>query len=104
MNPRPMLRKSPDSLPQEGQEVLPLTPLLHLEHLLKVARSFTQDANNVWADIWAQFEARLPAGGTVGSELNQGFIPACGWPDFLEKLWLLSYYLDSVQRIFRKEF
>ncbi len=103
MNARPMLRTSPDALPQEPKELLPFTPLFHLEHLLKVAQSVALDADSVWAEIWAQFRPYVTSDGLIGPELKAGFVPACGWPEFLEKLWVLKHYLDSVQRICRKE-
>jgi hypothetical protein len=84
-------------------EILPFTPLIELEHLLKVAASVTQDANHVWADLWGEFKPLATPGGMIRPEAKDGFIPSCGWPEFLEKLWLLKHYLDSVQRICTKQ-
>jgi hypothetical protein len=39
----------------------------------------------------------------VTAEMQKGFVPACGWPEFLEKMWLLKHYLDSVGRICRNK-
>lgn len=83
----------------EGPVVMPLTPLVQLEHLLKVAGSVSQDANKVWAEIWGELKQLTTGGGMVVAEAKQGFVPACGWPEFLEKIWLLKHYLDSIQRI-----
>jgi hypothetical protein len=77
--------------------------LVQLEHLLKVANSVAQDANNAWADIWAEFKPYVTSAGQVSEEMSGGFVPSCGWPEFLEKFWQLKYYVDSVQRICRKE-
>lgn len=70
-----------------------------LEHLLRVAASITQDANGAWAELWAVFKPHVTASGVVGAELEKGFVPECGWAEFLEKLWLLKHYLDSIDRI-----
>jgi hypothetical protein len=87
----------------EEPTILPFTPVTELEHLLKVADAVAQDANKVWAEIWAEFKRIVTSGGMVIPEAKDGFIPACGWPEFLEKLWLLKHYLDSVQRICTKK-
>jgi hypothetical protein len=31
--------------------------------------------------------------------MAKGFVPPCGWPELLEKLWQLKHYLDSIERI-----
>jgi hypothetical protein len=85
----------PDGLPS----VVPFTPLYQLEHLLKVSGSVTQDANKVWAEIWSELKQVATGDGLVVPEAKQGFVPTCGWPEFLEKFWLLKHYLDSIQRI-----
>lgn len=84
-------------------ESVPVTPLAEVEHLLKVAASVTQDANHVWTDIWAQVKPLATSRGKAGVQIEGGFVPSCGWPEFLEKLWLLKHYLDSVQRICTKQ-
>ena len=87
-----------EQMPSEQPTVLPFTPLFQLEHLLKVSGSVAQDANKVWAEIWSELK-QMTAGGVVVPEARKGFVPACGWPEFLEKFWLLKHYLDSIQRI-----
>jgi hypothetical protein len=84
--------------PQEPA-IVPMTALVQLEHLLKVANSITQDANKTWAEIWSEFKRLTTGSGMVGPEAKQGFVPECGWPEFLEKFWLLKHYLDSIQRL-----
>ena len=78
------------------------SPQAHLEHLLKVAESVTQDANRTWADIWAEMKCCVTPNGLVSPKAAEGFTPACGWPEFLEKFWLLKHYIDSIQRICRE--
>jgi hypothetical protein len=69
------------------------------EHLLKVAASVAQDASDVWADLWAEIRPQIAPNGSVDPNLQKGFTPACGWPQFLEKYWVLKHYLDSIDRI-----
>jgi hypothetical protein len=78
---------------------LPVAPVAELEHLLKVTGSVSQDANQVWAEMWSEFKRMATGSGEVMLEAKEGFVPACGWPEFLEKFWLLKHYLDSIQRI-----
>ncbi len=99
---RPM-HHGPAEVPSQRPAVLPFTPLIELEHLLKVAGSVTQDANKAWADIWKELKPLVTPGGMIRPEAKDGFVPACGWAEFLERLWQLKYYLDSVQRICTKQ-
>ncbi len=81
-------------------DLLPPLPASQAEHLLKVAGSIGRDANKVWADLWAEFRRHVTRSGIVLPELqDKGFSPSCGWPEFLEQLWLLKHYLDSIERI-----
>lgn len=96
-------KKSIPEIPNKQPTVLPFTPLAELEHLLKVSDAVAQDANKVWADIWAEFKRLVTTAGLIVPEAKDGFIPSCGWPEFLEKLWLLKHYLDSIQRICKKK-
>ena len=88
---------------EESPNVLPFTPLRELEHLLKVSGSVSQDANKVWAEMWGELKQMVTGGGMVVPEARAGFVPSCGWPEFLEKFWLLKHYLDSIQRICDKK-
>jgi hypothetical protein len=88
-----------DPVPPEQPSVLPFTPLFELEHLLKVSGSVAQDANQVWAEMWAQLKHITTGSGMIVPGSKEGFVPECGWPEFLEKFWLLKHYLDSIQRI-----
>lgn len=77
------------------------TTLSQAEHLLRVAASVTRDANTVWADLWAELRPHVSPGGAVEPEMQKGFVPSCGWAEFLEKYWLLKHYIDSIDRICR---
>jgi len=83
----------------ERRPELPATPVAELEHLLKVAGSVSQDANQVWTEMWGEFKRIATGSGEIVPKAKEGFVPACGWPEFLEKFWLLKHYLDSIQRI-----
>ncbi len=95
--PRRKTRATEAVAPQPA--ALPFTPLAELDHLLKVAGSVSQDANQVWAEMWGEFRRVVTASGMIVPEAAEHFTPTCGWPEFLEKFWLLKHYLDSIQRI-----
>ncbi len=57
-----------------------------------------QDALNVWADLWGELQGSITCGVMVLPEAENGFKPSCGWPEFLEKMWLLRHYLDFDRR------
>jgi hypothetical protein len=99
----PRRKAHPAESPVEQPTVLPFTPLVELDHLLKVAGSVSQDANQIWAEMWGEFRRIVTASGMIIPEAAQGFTPACGWPEFLEKFWLLKHYLDSIQRICERQ-
>jgi hypothetical protein len=77
---------------------LPLTAIPS-EHLLKVAGAEALDAAKLWAELWGQLRQHITADGRVMPEMQKGFVPACGWREFLEKFWLLKHHLDSASRV-----
>jgi len=87
----------------EQPTIVPMTALTQLDHLLKVAGSISQDANKVWAEMWSEYKHLVTGGGMVAPEAAAHFVPQCGWPEFLEKFWLLKHYLDSIQRICERQ-
>jgi hypothetical protein len=108
MNESVMIMKKREKTPDiedsnEEPVILPFTPMAELEHLLKVAGSVTGDANKAWAEIWEEFKRIVTSSGVILDEAKDGFVPSCGWPEFLEKFWLLKHYLDSVERICKKK-
>lgn len=103
MTPELRRRVSPAPEVQELPAIVPATALTQLDHLLKVAGSISQDANKTWAEIWSELKRLTTGGGLIVPEAAQGFVPECGWPEFLEKFWLLKHYLDSIQRICDKQ-
>jgi len=83
--------------------VVPFTPLRDLEHLMKVAGSITQDANKTWAELWREFKPLVTSSGAVLPTAKDGYVPSCGWAEFLERFWLLKHYIDSIQRICERQ-
>ena len=74
---------------------------VELKHFRNVTRSVTQDALNAWADIWAELENDITCGVAAALEGEKGFKPSCGWPEFLEKMWVLRQNLDFLARFSR---
>jgi hypothetical protein len=75
----------------------------HSDHLLKVAGAVTQDATKVWAELWGEFKDHVTPNGVVMPDMAKGFVPPCGWGEFLEKFWLLKHHLDSASRVCRSK-
>ena len=73
-------------------------PATELRHFKNVTGSVIQDALNVWAELWEELQDSVTCGVMVLPEAENGFKPSCGWPEFLEKMWLLKHYLDFTKR------
>ena len=71
----------------------------NLRHFKNVNSSLMQDALDVWAELWEEFQDRVTCGIAVLPEAKKGFIPSCGWPEFLEKMWLLRHYMDFAKSL-----
>ncbi len=69
------------------------------DHLLKVVASINRDATETWAQLWGEFKPHVTSSGAVLPSMEKGFVPACGWTEFMERLWLLKHYLDSIARV-----
>jgi hypothetical protein len=63
-----------------------------------VVASVDEDALKAWNDLWEQLKNGVTPAGMVLPEMEQGFMPACGWGEFLEKFWLMKHYLDYIHR------
>jgi hypothetical protein len=84
---------------EEAQAIAKLpTPQVELTHFRNVTGSVVQDALTVWAELWSE----LHSGVAVAPETEKGFTPSCGWPEFLEKMWVLHNHLDFVARFSRQ--
>lgn len=95
-----------------SQTTSPPTELRHFQH---VVGNVTQDALNVWAEIWGELQQGVHTGVVVAPEAGEctptsetesspgePFKPSCGWPEFMEKMWLLRHYLDFLTRFSRQ--
>jgi hypothetical protein len=67
-------------------------------HFRNVNSGLLQEALEKWAELWGEFEDQVTCGVLVVPEAQKGFKPRCGWPEFLEKMWQLKFYLDSAKR------
>ncbi len=61
-----------------------------------VVASINDSALSTWTDLWNQLQGSVTENELVTPDMEEGFQPACGWPEFLEKLWLLKHYLDYI--------
>lgn len=56
------------------------------------------DALKVWDEIWKEFQGSVTDSCLILPEAEKGFRPTCGWPEFLERMWLLRHYVDYAKR------
>ena len=63
-----------------------------------VVGAVNDEALRAWAEIWKELQAELTPPGTE-PEAEQGFRPAFGRPELLERFWLLKHYLDYLNRL-----
>lgn len=96
MNDR--LRPVPPRAGDRSRESETLALETELRHLRNVSIVLLQEALDRWAELWEEFQRQVTAGMMVLPEAQRGFRPQCGWPEFLEKLWQLKFYLDSAKR------
>ncbi len=80
---------------RESEEPSPETELRHFRN---VSSSLLREALDRWAELWEELQGQVTAGMMVLPEAQRGFKPQCGWPEFLEKMWQLKFYLDSAKR------
>lgn len=91
---------SPITSPDRWQALLTsTTPDRALKNLRYVIGTVNDDALRVWTELWHALEPGMSQSGMVLPEMDDGFKPQQGWPEFLEKLWLLKHYLDVVGRL-----
>jgi len=68
-------------------------------HFRNVSGSLMQDALDTWGEIWDQMQGSLTHGVMIVPQAENDFRPECGWPEFLERLWLLRHQIDHAKRI-----
>jgi len=97
------MSKEAQAPPENRLRSLPGLDASSPERMLKnfryVVAAVNSDALRVWAELWSEFHHKVTPSGLVPPDMSQGFTPSCGWPEFLEKLWLLKHYLDYVHRL-----
>ena len=76
----------------------PVSPEVQLRHMRNVTCSLLNNALGVWSELYGEFEGAVTNGVMVTGKNREGFCPRCGWPEFLEKMWLLQHYLDHARR------
>jgi hypothetical protein len=91
--------REPASRRESPSLLQPQEPLDQARHLLRVVASVNGDAQHVWTQLWNEIKPQVSPAGAPLPALQQGFVPPCGWNEFLERMWLLKHYLDSVHRI-----
>jgi hypothetical protein len=107
------------SVRSEGDESQPITPVPSSQvesgppaakqrdedpvlYFRNVTNSVVQDALNIWSEIWGELDGDVACGAAVTPEDDKGFTPSCGWPAFLEKMWVLRQNLDFLARFSRQ--
>ena len=78
------------------------SPQVELTQFRSVTGGVVQDALSVWADLWGELENGVACGAVIDPEAEKGFQPSCGWPEFLEKMWVLRHHLEFVARFSRQ--
>lgn len=92
--------KLPVGVDENGQLIDEMgTPETKLHHFKNVTGVLMRDALDVWADMWEELRGCATAGALILPKAQQGFKPKCGWPEFLEKMYLLKHYLDYTKRL-----
>ena len=66
----------------------------NVKHFCILSHSALREAQKTWTEIWKELEGSVVDGGTVLPGAEDGFRPLCGWPEFLEKMWVLKHHLD----------
>ena len=69
-----------------------------LEHFQNVTGTVLDDALHTWNELWKEMKGTVTDAYLILPEAEQGFKPDCGWPEFLEKMWLLKHYIDYAKR------
>jgi hypothetical protein len=79
-----------------------LSPQAQLEHFQNVTNGVMREALDVWADLWGELQSGVAHGVAIAPEAERRFQPSCGWPEFLEKMWVLRTHLDFTARFARQ--
>jgi hypothetical protein len=83
----------------EQESLQKSSSVTELQNFKNINNSLMQDALNVWAELWAELDGHVGPGVNPSFDTEDGFKPSCGWSQYLEKMWVLWYYLDFAKRI-----
>lgn len=75
-----------------------LLPEEKYRHYQEIIGAVLEDAQKTWGELWQELQGRVVDGVLVLPEAEEGFKPRCGWPEFLEMMWLLKHYIDYARR------
>jgi hypothetical protein len=70
-----------------------------MEHFKNVVCSVCEDAQQVWGEVWRELQGSVTDGYLILPDGEKGFKPKCGWPEFLEKIWLMKHYIDYARKL-----
>jgi hypothetical protein len=95
--------KVPAGIDENGHFVEQVgSPEEKLRGYKRVVDSMMRDALRAWTEIWEEFQDTVVTrSGFVLPEAEKGFRPSCGWPEFMERMWLLKHQLDFTERLCR---
>jgi hypothetical protein len=69
-----------------------------LRHIRAVTASLLRGAVLEWDEVWRELREHVGRGPNVRPGAAEGFVPSRGWPEFLERVWMLRHHLDSAMR------
>ena len=70
-----------------------------MRHFRNIVGVVCTDALKVWEELWKELQGSVTDAYLILPEAERGFKPKCGWPEFLEKIWLLRHYVDYTKRL-----
>lgn len=74
-----------------------------IKHLQNVTEVILDDALDVWNSLWREMKGKVTDATLVLPGAEKGFKPGCGWPEFLERLWLLKHHLDYAKKFCKQK-
>jgi len=69
-----------------------------MRHFQNVTATVLDDALDTWNEMWKEMKGTVTDAYLILPEAEKGFKPNCGWPEFLEKMWLLKHYIDYAKK------
>jgi hypothetical protein len=93
--------RTPEGVDENGRMVdRVVPPAENLCGFKKVVDAMMRDALTSWTRIWEEFQGTVVTrSGFVLPQADDGFKPSCGWPEFMERMWLLKHQLDFTEKL-----